>query len=102
MASEILAVPEENLAEVVIIIRAGLNAEEVSPEVSERLGAWCDDIEEYLTSQLLTDEEIEEAIINGDLDDEDGDWDEAEAAHDADHQEEYERFYADEDDDDGS
>jgi len=41
MASEVLAVPEEHLAEVIEIIRAGLKDRDVSPEVREALEEWC-------------------------------------------------------------
>jgi hypothetical protein len=50
MASEILAVPEEHLLEVIAIIRAGLTALRsiVTPEVREQLAKWCDEEEEYM------------------------------------------------------
>lgn len=48
MASEILAVPEERLAEVVAVIRAGLKAATVSPETDRNLTKWCNEEEAYL------------------------------------------------------
>lgn len=49
MASEILAVPDEHLAETVAIIRIGLaHAQRVTPEVAEALSDWCTEIVEYL------------------------------------------------------
>jgi hypothetical protein len=55
MASEILAVPEEHLEEVIKIIRMGLEHfyygprhPGVHPDVREQLLKWCDDEEEYL------------------------------------------------------
>ena len=50
MASEVLAVPEDDLLEVIKIIRAGLKAtKNVTPDVREALTEWCDDEEEYMT-----------------------------------------------------
>lgn len=48
MASEVLAVPEENLAEVIKVIRAGLRTTTVSNETHEQLTNWCDAEERYL------------------------------------------------------
>lgn len=50
MASEILAVPEGRLEEVIRVIRAGLFEEEwfVSNETIEQLTKWCDEEEAYL------------------------------------------------------
>lgn len=53
MASEILAVPEEHLADVIRVIRAGLDVygfepEYLHPDVVEQLKKWCDEEEEYL------------------------------------------------------
>lgn len=48
MASEILAVPEDNLAEVIAVIRAGLKTTKVTPETREQLTKWCDEEEAYL------------------------------------------------------
>ena len=52
MAKEILAVPEDHLAEVIAVIRAGLKATETDGSVSdvtrEQLAKWCDEEEEYL------------------------------------------------------
>ena len=53
MAKEILAVPEERLAEVCRVIRAGLLVEKASnyplhPDTVDGLEGWCADIDEYL------------------------------------------------------
>ena len=49
MASEILAVPEEDLAGVIDVIRAGLGtAHKVKPSVKKNLLKWCKEEEEYL------------------------------------------------------
>lgn len=48
MAKEILAIPEEQLLEVVKVIRAGLQVVDVSRETSDNLTNWCNDEEEYL------------------------------------------------------
>ena len=50
MASEILAVPEKHLADVIKIIRAGLKtiSHTVHKEVNNQLHQWCLDEEEYL------------------------------------------------------
>ena len=50
MASEILAVPEQRLEEVIRVIRAGLKAVKppVSKDVENNLLLWCHDEEEYL------------------------------------------------------
>lgn len=52
MASEILAVPEEHLREVIAVIRTGLSGMVCSPEVSEALTSWCDGEELYLNGDL--------------------------------------------------
>jgi hypothetical protein len=52
VASEILAVPEEHLREVIFIIRAGLTATVCSDEVREALTRWCDGEELYLSGGL--------------------------------------------------
>jgi hypothetical protein len=50
MASEALYVPEEYLADVIRVIRAGLKAERRLPrEVRQQLKKWCDEEEEYLS-----------------------------------------------------
>jgi len=41
MATEILAVPEENLSEVIAVIRAGLKTVDVSSETRKQLVRWC-------------------------------------------------------------
>ena len=49
VASEILAVPEEFLPEVIKIIRTGLiHTPEVSEPVREQLTKWCSEEEAYL------------------------------------------------------
>lgn len=49
MASEVLAVPEEHLAEVIEIIRAGLKQRpKTSPEVRQALEKWCREEATYL------------------------------------------------------
>ncbi len=49
MASELLAVPEENLAEVITVIRTGLkNAKKISKDTRSHLKTWCDEEEAYL------------------------------------------------------
>lgn len=48
MATEILAVPEHRLKEVVQVIRAGLKATTVSKETKECLQDWCDQEGEYI------------------------------------------------------
>lgn len=52
MATEVLAVPEERLREVIEVIRAGLRAKRadkaISRETRTQLAKWCDDEEEYL------------------------------------------------------
>jgi hypothetical protein len=56
MASEILAVPEDDLREVIGIIRAGLKAtKKVSKDVKDNLTEWCNEEEEYL-GRLSDDE----------------------------------------------
>lgn len=52
MAKEILAVPEDNLLEVIRVIRLGLKAAKtgVSKEAREMLTIWCDEEEEYITA----------------------------------------------------
>jgi len=53
VAKEVLAVPEEHLADVIKVIRSGLDVVgfdkgEVHPEVVEQLTKWCDEEEAYL------------------------------------------------------
>lgn len=48
MAKETLSVPEENLAEVIRVIRAGLKAVKVSQDTRDNLIRWCDEEQEYL------------------------------------------------------
>lgn len=43
MSKEVLAIPEQHLAEVIKVIRAGLGCCKVSDEVSEQLKHWCDE-----------------------------------------------------------
>lgn len=51
MAKEILSVPEEHLADVIKVIRAGLqhNTEVIDDEVDEQLTTWCCEMELYLS-----------------------------------------------------
>jgi hypothetical protein len=54
MAAEVLSIPEESLAQVIEIIRAGCDHfEDVADfeETVERLREWCDAEEEYLSDQ---------------------------------------------------
>lgn len=48
MASEVLAVPEEYLQEVINVIRAGLKTTKVSGDTKHNLKKWCDEEEAYL------------------------------------------------------
>ncbi len=48
MASEILAVPESRLAEVIAVLRSGLKVVTVSAITKEALITWCDEEDEYL------------------------------------------------------
>ena len=48
MATEILSIPEEDLSEVIRIIRIGLHYVLVSSETRGRLLEWCKEEEEYL------------------------------------------------------
>ena len=49
MATEILAVPEDNLEEVIRIIREGLkHAKKVSRDTRYNLKKWCNEEEAYL------------------------------------------------------
>lgn len=60
MASEILAVPESSLAEVIRVIRGGLLRErKISRETRRNLTKWCDEEEAYL-KRLGSDEDTEE------------------------------------------
>ncbi len=52
MAKEALYIPEENLQEVIEIIREGLRAKpETTPNVREALLTWCQEEEDYLKSE---------------------------------------------------
>ena len=51
MASEVLTIPEEQLLEVVKVIRAGLQVVDVSRETLDNLIKWCNKEEEYLGSE---------------------------------------------------
>jgi hypothetical protein len=56
MASEILAVPEDYLAEVIRVIRSGLVHErKLSRETRQQLKKWCNEEEAYL-KRLGSDE----------------------------------------------
>lgn len=46
--NEILCVPEDNLNEVIIVIREGLKHVNVSNETREQLTKWCDEECEYI------------------------------------------------------
>jgi hypothetical protein len=49
MASEILAVPEENLREFIKIVRTGLkHTKRVTKDVRDALESWCDEEEAYI------------------------------------------------------
>lgn len=49
MATEILAIPEEYLGQVIHVIRAGLeNTDDIADNVRARLNEWCDDEAGYL------------------------------------------------------
>lgn len=61
MATELLAIPEEEMADFIRVLRAGLNSVEDVPAVmKEDLLQWCEDEEEYL---LLAARE--ETIVGG-------------------------------------
>jgi hypothetical protein len=57
MGTESLAIPEENLKEVIMIIRRGLaqKIDDVSIEVQNQLNKWCDEYEEYIDDSLEED-----------------------------------------------
>jgi hypothetical protein len=48
MASEILSVPEENLEDVIKVLREGLKHVKVKHEVATQLERWCDKEQHYL------------------------------------------------------
>lgn len=49
MASEVLSIPEESLAEVIRVLRAGmLSAKNISTATRNSLKQWCREEEEYL------------------------------------------------------
>jgi hypothetical protein len=50
MASEVLAVPEEHLEDVIHVIRRGLAStkKSIHKDVLKQLTKWCDEEEEYL------------------------------------------------------
>lgn len=48
MAKEILAIPEENLKDVIGVIRNGLKVTNVSNDTKTNLNEWCEDMVEYL------------------------------------------------------
>ncbi len=52
MATEILAVPEEELRYVIGVIRAGLTAVRIPNSVARNLKNWCDEEEAYLDENL--------------------------------------------------
>lgn len=51
LATEVLNVPEENLRDVIKVLRAGLKKVKVSRDTKEALTRWCDEEEEYLDRQ---------------------------------------------------
>jgi hypothetical protein len=60
MASEVLAVPEGSLAEVIRVIRAGLLRErKISRETRRNLTKWCDEEQAYLNRNADIDTEEE-------------------------------------------
>lgn len=57
MAREVLVVPEESLAEVTAVIRAGLAGKpNVSEDTRRNLTRWCDEMEEYLREMAEDDD----------------------------------------------
>ena len=54
MANETLSVPEENLSQVIRVIRAGVQLFDGTPhldrEVRDKLTKWCNEEEQYLRS----------------------------------------------------
>lgn len=48
MATELLAVPEEHIADVICVIQAGLSLQEVPAPVKEALETWCNEHEAYM------------------------------------------------------
>lgn len=50
MASEVLAVPEEHLEDVIYVIRRGLAStkKSIHKDVLKQLTKWCDEEEKYL------------------------------------------------------
>lgn len=50
MSIETLEVPEEQLEEVIRVIRAGVKKVQPSPEVEETLLQWCDVADDYIAS----------------------------------------------------
>ena len=63
MSTELLVVPEENLDEVIYVLRAGLRfcraipidplvrGREISPKVLDMLGKWCNEESMYLRNE---------------------------------------------------
>jgi hypothetical protein len=50
MANEILSIPDEHLADAILVIRLGLEAADslIVPEIKQPLSHWCDETEAYL------------------------------------------------------
>jgi hypothetical protein len=49
MTTEVLAIPEEHLLEVIAIIRAGIKAKpKTTPTVKKQLTKWCNTEEQYV------------------------------------------------------
>lgn len=57
MGREVLVVPEESLAEVISVIRAGLISKpNISEDTRRNLMRWCDEMEEYLNEMAEDDD----------------------------------------------
>lgn len=67
MASEILAVPEAHVADMICIIRAGLAAQEVPDDVKKALNAWCDEHEETSQDDDASDEEEAADVVEPEI-----------------------------------
>lgn len=61
MASEVLAIPEEHLADFVLVLREGLTASGIAEgSLTEHLDQWCDEVEEYLAGMSDDDDDDDE------------------------------------------
>lgn len=56
MASEVLRVPEDALAEVIAVIRAGLGVVKVRRATKSALLRWCDEEQDYLRRLTAAEE----------------------------------------------